>query len=76
MNTPLVEELCRRARDLSPEERVGLAEEILATVHEVDDDVDAAWGAEIKRRIAEVENGTAKLIPAEEVFAGLRRFPR
>jgi putative addiction module component (TIGR02574 family) len=75
MNTTLVEELSRRARDLSPEERVQLAEEILATVHELDEEVDAAWDAEIKRRIAEVENGTAKLIPAEEVFARLRRLP-
>ena len=76
MNTTLVEELSRRARDLSPEERVQLAEEILATVHEVDEDVDVAWDAEIKRRMAEVENGTAKLIPAEEVFARLRRLPK
>ena len=76
MNTTLVEELSRRARDLSPEERVQLAEEILATVHELDEEVDAAWDAEIKRRIAEVENGTAKLIPAEEVFARLRRLPK
>jgi putative addiction module component (TIGR02574 family) len=76
MNTTLVEELSRRARDLSPEERVQLAEEILATVHEVDEGVDAAWDAEIKRRMAEVENGTAKLIPAEEVFARLRRLPK
>lgn len=75
MNTTLVEELSRRARDLSPEERVQLAEEILATVHELDDEVDAAWDAEIKRRIAEVDSGTAQLIPAEEVFARLRRLP-
>lgn len=76
MTTTLVEELSRRARDLSLEERVQLAEEILATVHEVDEEVDAAWDAEIKRRIAEVENGTARLIPAEEVFARLRRLPK
>ena len=46
MNATLVEELSRRARDLSPEERVQLAEEILATVHEVDEEVDTAWDAE------------------------------
>lgn len=32
------------------------------------------WDEEIKRRIAEIDNGTAKLIPAEEVFAELRRL--
>ena len=76
MTTTLVEELSRRARDLSPEERVQLAEEILATVHEMDDEIDAAWDAEIKQRIAEIENGTAKLIPAEQVLARLRRLPK
>lgn len=70
----LVEELSRKALSLSPEERVQLAEELLATVQEVDTEVEAAWDEEIKRRIAEIDNGTAKLIPAEEVFAELRRL--
>ena len=76
MSANLVEELSRRAKDLSPDERVKLAEEILATVHGVDEDVDAEWDAEIKRRIAEVESGAAQLVPAEEVFARLRRLPK
>ena len=76
MSASLVEELSRRAKDLPPHERVKLAEEILATVHGVDEDVDAEWDAEIKRRIAEIENGTAQLVPAEEVFARLRRLPK
>jgi putative addiction module component (TIGR02574 family) len=76
MSASLVEELARRAKELSPDERVQLAEEILATVHEADDEVDAAWDAEIRRRVAEIENGTAELIPAEEVFARLRRLPK
>lgn len=70
----LVEELSRRARALSPEERVRLAEELLATVQEVDPEVEAAWDEEIKRRIAEIDSGTATLIPAEEVFAEVRRL--
>ena len=57
-------------------ERVQLAEEILATLHEADDEVDAAWDAEIQRRVAEIENGTAELISAEEAFARLRRLPK
>jgi putative addiction module component (TIGR02574 family) len=76
MSASLVEELSRRAKDLSPDERVRLAEEILATVHGIDEDVDAAWDAEIKRRIAELESGAVKPIPAEEVFARLRRLPK
>ena len=70
----LVEELSRKALSLSPEERVQLAEELLATVREVDSEIDAAWGDEIRRRLAGINDGTAKLTPAEEVFAELRRL--
>ncbi len=70
----LVEELSQRARALPPEERVRLAEELLATVQEVDSEVEAAWDEELHRRIAEIDNGTAKIIPAEEVFAEVRRL--
>ncbi len=70
----LVDELSRKARALPPEDRVRLAEELLATVQEVDAEVELAWDEEIKRRIAEIDSGTAKLIPAEEVFAEVRRL--
>ena len=70
----LVEELSRKALSLSPEERIKLAENLLATVQEVDEEVEAAWDEEIRRRIAEIDSGTAKLIPSEEVFAELRRM--
>jgi hypothetical protein len=36
-------------------------------------DVEHAWEGEIRRRLAEIEAGTADLIPAEDVFAELRR---
>jgi putative addiction module component (TIGR02574 family) len=32
-----------------------------------DPDIEAAWAAEIERRVAEVEAGTIKTIPLEEV---------
>ena len=70
----LVEELSRKARALPPEERVRLAEELLATVQEVDAEVDAAWDEEIRRRVAEIDSGTARLVPAEEIFAEIRRL--
>jgi len=70
----LVEELSHKARALPPEDRVRLAEELLASVQEADAEVDAAWEEEIKRRIAEIDSGKAKLIPAEEVFAEVRRL--
>lgn len=72
----LVEELSRKALALSPEDRLRLAEELLATVQDVDGDVEAAWDEEIRRRLAEIDDGTAKLVPAEEVFAEVRRLLR
>ena len=75
--TSIVDELTLRARELPAEDRVRLAEGVLATLHEgTDPDVDAAWDAEIKRRLDEVEAGTVKLVPAEEVIAELRRLVR
>lgn len=70
----LVEELSSQARTLPPADRVRLAEELLATVHEPDDEIEAAWAEEIQLRIADIDAGTAKLIPAEEVFAEIRRL--
>jgi putative addiction module component (TIGR02574 family) len=71
----LVEELSAKASALPPEERARLAEKLLASLQETaDTDIDVAWGEEIQRRIAEIENGTAKLVPAEEVFAEVRRL--
>jgi hypothetical protein len=36
-------------------------------------EMECAWVEEVRRRLAEVDSGTAELIPAEEVFAELRR---
>ena len=70
----LIDELSRKARALPPEERIRLAEELISSVQDSDEEIEAAWAEEIERRLEEVENGTAKLIPAEEVFAEIRRI--
>lgn len=72
--TTLVEELSRKALALSPGERVQLAEALLATVQDVDAEAEAAWDEEIQRRILDIDSGNAKLIPATEVFADVRRL--
>lgn len=38
--------------------------------------VEQAWEDEIRRRVAEMEAGTAEFFPAEQVFAELRRPSR
>ena len=68
-------ELERNARLLAPEERARLAEAMTESLREaMPADVQAAWEAEIKRRIEVYERGEATLIPAEEVFAKARRI--
>jgi putative addiction module component (TIGR02574 family) len=71
----LVEELSQKARALSREERAHLAQVLLDSLREhVDPEIDAAWDEELRRRIAEIEAGTAKFIPAQEVFAEIRQL--
>lgn len=71
----LLMELSRKALALPPDERVQLAEELLSSLHgPADPDVQFAWDAEISRRLAEVEAGTARLVPAADVFAEARRL--
>ena len=72
----LVSELTERAMTLPTEERARLAEELLASLDPREDAVDAAWDAEIRKRIADVESGTVRLVPADEAFARVRQVLR
>lgn len=74
--TDLVTELTARAKALPPEERARLAEALLATLDHSEDEVEAAWSDEIRKRIDEVENGAVQLIPADEAFAQVRHALR
>lgn len=68
-------EIEKSARLLSPEERARLAEAMTESLREaMPSDIEAAWEAEIKRRIDAYERGEANLIPAEDVFAKARKI--
>jgi len=55
------------ALSLPPDERAWLAKELIASLDEGEDaDVEAAWAAEIERRIADVESGEATTSSWEE----------
>ncbi len=54
-------------------DRARLAKVLIESLDE-DPDVEAAWDREISRRVAQVESGEATLIPAEDVFAEVRRL--
>ncbi len=69
----LVAELAARAQALPPEDRARPAEQLLASLEQAPAEVEAAWDAEIRRRVEEIESGQVALIPAEEAFAEVRR---
>ena len=59
--------LVNAALALPPESRAALAEKLLESLPEdTQAEIDAAWGAEIDRRIREFDEGKVKGIPAEE----------
>ena len=60
-----------QALRLSPEDRAQLADRLITSLF-VDHDIDNAWSTEVERRIAEIESGRAKLIPAADSIAKAR----
>lgn len=70
------------ALDLSTEERASLAEELLRSLDgplptpAEQAEIDAAWEAEIRRRMADVKAGRTQLLDGEEVMRKLRAGER
>ena len=61
-------ELWREASELTAEERASLAGLLIESLEgEPDPDVEAAWAAEIDKRVADLDAGTAKTVAWEEV---------
>ena len=62
--TPEVSKLLERALSLSIEEQEALADSLISNLGgKVDEGVQAAWEAEIGKRIAELDAGKAKTTP-------------
>jgi len=62
--------------ELSYDERAKLSEELWWSLHPPADDlpqeeIDASWDAEIKRRIDEIDSGVGKTVSFEELKADL-----
>jgi putative addiction module component (TIGR02574 family) len=67
-------DLKKKAAQLPEQERAELALSLIESLDgPADADVEKAWAQEIERRVRQVEKGEAELIPAEEVFARIRR---
>ncbi len=62
------ENLYQAALKLPEDERYYLASRLLESVEgQRDPDYEEAWSEEIRRRVEEIDNGTAEMIPWEEV---------
>ena len=78
-----LESVLQQALALPADERSELVEALLRSLESVDEGEDEtspewndAWAAELNRRAKEIDEGRARLIPHDEVFAELRaRFP-
>ncbi len=60
------------ALKLPPEERVLLADHLLASLG-AQGEVEQAWAVEIDRRLAEVEAGQVELVPVEQAIQRARQ---
>ena len=70
-------ELAQRGKQLPPEERERLVDELLESLNEpAAAELDAAWSAEIERRLAAYDRGEVKALSAEEVFAKARAIAK
>jgi putative addiction module component (TIGR02574 family) len=67
-----VDEVLKSALELSPEDRVTLAERLLESLpEECQDEISAAWATEAERRLRAYDQGLTKGIPADEVMKSL-----
>ncbi len=76
--TQEVSKLLEKALSLTVEEQEALADSLTSNLGgKVEEGVLAAWDDEIKRRVAELDSGTAKAVPWTEVRQrNLAKLPR
>ncbi len=73
MSTP-VEDLFRQASALDERDRANLAGLLLESLEDpIDEDIESAWRDEVGRRLADIDSGSVKLVPWEDVKAKLQK---
>lgn len=68
-----LDQLEQEAAKLSPTERAALIERLHSLDEPQEPEIEAAWDAEISRRILEVESGDVQLLDGPGVIAELRK---
>lgn len=68
--SPSAQKILEEALQLPPDELDWLVESLLIKEKpESDAEIEAAWDAEIKHRLDEIDSGAVEMIPAEKVHA-------
>ena len=53
--------------------RLSLVEKLLTSLNlPIDEEINRLWAEQAERRVSQIEEGKAKLVPGEEVFAKIR----
>ena len=53
--------------------RLSLVERLLTSLNlPIDEEINRLWAEEAERRVSQIDEGKAKLVPGEEVFAKIR----
>jgi len=53
--------------------RLSLVEKLLTSLNlPIDEEINRLWAEEAERRVSQIEEGKAKLVPGEETFAKIR----
>ncbi len=68
-----VKELLAEAISLPVEERAALIDTLLRSLNPPEEILDREWIAEAERRLDEARSDRAAMIPADEVFADIRK---
>jgi putative addiction module component (TIGR02574 family) len=72
--TKTAKKILADALTLGTRERADVAAELLASLDgEPEEEVEAAWAAEVARRIEEIETGRVELVPWEDVESRIER---
>jgi putative addiction module component (TIGR02574 family) len=69
-----LEQIVAEARHWPPEKLGELVDRLNEELHTTDPDNEKAWKKEIRRRLAEIENGTVKAVAGEKVSARIRKI--
>lgn len=74
--SPDAEKLLADALRLPPQARAALAAQLIDSLdEEIDEDAEAAWSAEIARRVRELETGRVKAVPWSEARRQILGLP-